>query len=71
VAVTVDVPDHDRLGDDLPPMDRGVRIRDRELSPEVVDQQESVVEETFGSHRKVPVIDWVGYQDGSQMVRHA
>ena len=71
MAVTVDIPDHDRLSHDLPPMDGGIRIGDSELSAEVVDREESVVEETFGSHRKVPIIDWVGNQDGSRIVRHS
>jgi hypothetical protein len=71
VAVTVDIPDHDRLGHELPPMDGGVRIGDSELSPEVVDRQESVVEEAFGSRRKVPIIDRVGNQDGPGIGRHS
>jgi hypothetical protein len=51
-------------------MDRGVRIADLELPPKVVDRQEPFVEEPFGGHREVPIIDWISDQNRTAIALH-
>jgi hypothetical protein len=51
-------------------MDCGVRIAHQELPPKVVDRHEPFVQEPFGGHREVLIIDGVRHQDRTAIAFH-
>jgi hypothetical protein len=63
VAVSVDVPDEDRLGDKLANVDHGSRVHGPQTTLELRDRGCTMVEEGLGERREDAVVSRIDHQD--------
>lgn len=63
MAVSVDVPDENRLGDKLSDMDHGSRVDGPQTTLELRDRSGTMVEESLGERGEDAVVSRIDHQD--------